>query len=249
MDTSEPTPAPDETTGFLRDASTGDAAAPRPRSGPEFVACAAAASAALAARLAAGVDPTTALEIYFRDMERCRRLLPGTAVLPGDPGGGVDWPERPPGWWPPGVPWPPPVAYGGGGHEVPPRPTTPGRCHVTVTLLRVTHSGGNEGDDWRVETCVQGRVFKFRQRQIAPLATSAYGQVVFDGDVGNCGGQVTLDLGGTATEVDTPDPNERGSLFRQETIACGEQKLVSLPVPVETAVMTFVFSIESRCVF
>lgn len=182
--------------------------------------------------IARGWDKRLAGSIFFACMAWCASES-STTVRP---------PETPS---PLPVPWPgpgpaPPIIY------TPPAAGL-GRCHVTVTLLRVTHSGGDEGNDWRVETCVQGRLEKFRQRQIKNNATEAYGQVVFQGDVGNCGGSITLDLVCTATEVDTPDPNESGSAPHQETIICGTQKIVSIPVTVESAVMTFVLSIESHC--
>ncbi|RIK43251.1 MAG: hypothetical protein DCC58_09840 [Chloroflexi bacterium] len=142
---------------------------------------------------------------------------------------------------------------GAGTTSLPPTPSSPlrplpvRRCRVKATLLRVTHSGNDEGDDWRIQTTIQGREVRFRQRSIGYHDTSAFGQEVYNEELGYCSSEVTIDIVCKATEVDSPDPDEVGSATTQVKIRCPSQEIISIPVTVDSAVMTFVLNLEASC--
>lgn len=175
-----------------------------------------------------------ATSIYLACVAVCQLFASGSGgtVVPPEP-----WPPVP------SLPIPlPPVI-----HSTPTTPAMPSRCLVKVSLLRVSYSGSNEGNDWRIQTTIQGREFRFRQRTINNGDTSAFGQEVFRSEVGICGREITIDIVCKATEVDTPDQNEIGTAEQQIKITCPNQTLVRIPVTVDSAVMTFVLSIDTVC--
>jgi hypothetical protein len=185
-----------------------------------------------------GLELATA--IYLVCVAVCQLFSSGGLSLPTEPR-----PPFPPFPIPLPIPTPqpqPPII------QAPPIATaTRRRCLVSVALLRVTYSGSDEGNDWRIRTIVQGREFRFRQRTIDNGDTSAFGQEVFNGEIGNCNQEITIDIVCKATEVDTPDANEVGTASRQVTLRCPSQAIITIPVTVDSAVMTFVVSIDAVC--